>query len=127
MKTFKSSTPSKNKQAGFVMTSELLLLSSVLVIGLVAGLATVRDSVNAELNDVAQAIGSMDQSYAFDGIANGADTAVASGSQFEDNIDSNAGDGTQFVFVTPAGESAAFSAGSNPDDDLDAFNATGSQ
>ena len=43
----------KNKKAGFVVTSELLLITTILVIGLIAGWVTVRNSVNAELEDFA--------------------------------------------------------------------------
>lgn len=87
------------KQRGFVMTSELILLSTTMVAGLVIGLATMRDAVTAELEDVAEAIGSLDQSYAFDGIINAQNTAEVSGSGFIDAVDANAGDGATFEFV----------------------------
>ncbi|MBA6365880.1 hypothetical protein H4J42_19225, partial [Colwellia sp. BRX8-8] len=54
MKAIKNNTPSKKKQGGFVMTSELLLLSTTIVIGLVVGLSTMRDAVTAEMEDVAE-------------------------------------------------------------------------
>lgn len=87
------------KARGYVMTSELILLSTLVVGGLVIGMATLRDAVNAELEDVAEAIGSLDQSYAYDGAINGEGTAEFSGSGFIDAVDTNAGDGVAFTFV----------------------------
>ena len=49
----------KKKMGGFVQTAELVLISTVLVTGLTVGLVNVRDSVNAELEDVAEAVGSL--------------------------------------------------------------------
>ncbi|MGI2227299.1 hypothetical protein [Shewanella frigidimarina] len=107
MKSIKSMIKNNKKQGGFVMTSELILLSTVMAAGLVIGLTTMRDSVTAELEDVAEAIGSLDQSYAFDGIINAENTAEISGSGFIDAVDVNAGDGATFQFVaTDFSESA---------------------
>lgn len=54
-------------QAGFVISAELVLISTVLVIGLVTGLTCLRNAVNDELSDVACAITSLDQSYCYTG------------------------------------------------------------
>ncbi len=55
-------------EAGFVVSSELVLIATVMVIGLLAGLTTVRDQVVQELADVADAVSEIDQSYSFSGI-----------------------------------------------------------
>ena len=81
-----------NKKAGFVVTSELLLITTILVIGLIAGWVTVRNSVNAELEDFAEAIGDLNQSFAFSGILNDNATAETAGSEFGDALDDNAAD-----------------------------------
>ena len=47
-----------------VLTFEWILLITVVVIGIVGGLSAVRDSVIMELGDVAEAMVSLDQSYA---------------------------------------------------------------
>lgn len=108
MKLVKSKNAMNKKQGGFVMTSELLLLSTTVVIGLVVGLTTMRDAVTAEMEDVAEAIGSLDQSYAYDGLRNAEGTAEISGSGFIDAVDSNAGDGETFEFInSDFAESAA--------------------
>jgi hypothetical protein len=113
MKFIKNKQAMKKKQGGFVMTSELLLLSTTIVIGLVVGLTTMRDAVTAEMEDVAEAIGSLDQSYAYDGIKNAEGTAEVSGSGFIDAVDTNAGDGATFEFInTDFSESASAISGS---------------
>ena len=98
MKAVQVSKLSK-KQAGFVMTTELVLLSTVMVVGLVAGMVTMRDALTAEMEDVAEAIGQLDQTYAFNGIVNGENTAAIEGSGFGDATDASAGDGVEFTFV----------------------------
>ena len=55
------------RQAGFVVTTELLLVTVILVIGLVTGWTKVRDQVLAELSDTGAAIGSINQSYTMEG------------------------------------------------------------
>lgn len=54
-----------SEQDGFIVSAELLLIATLLVIGLVTGLASVRDSVVTELADVAQAIANLNQTYSF--------------------------------------------------------------
>lgn len=53
--------------AGFIISAELVLVATILVIGLIVGLTCVRNQVVQELVDVGQAIGSLSQSYAFAG------------------------------------------------------------
>jgi hypothetical protein len=83
-----------NKKSGFVVTSELLLITTILVIGLVAGWVTVRNSVNAELEDFAEAIGDINQSFTFQGIVNDNGSATTAGSAFDDVPDTHAQDAT---------------------------------
>ena len=106
----------KNKKAGFVVTSELLLITTILVIGLIAGWVTVRNSVNADLEDFAESIGDLDQSYAFNGVLNDNNSASTSGSLFVDAPDSNAqdsldgnvnGGAEEWTFVAPSAAEAA--------------------
>lgn len=70
---------------GFVVSSELVLIGTILVLGMIVGLATVRDQVVQELGDFALAIGQINQSYSFSGIT-GHSSSVA-GSQFVDTLD----------------------------------------
>jgi|SaaInlStandDraft_1057018.scaffolds.fasta_scaffold38640_2 hypothetical protein len=77
---------------GFVVSAELILIASILVIGMIVGLSEVQHSVTAELNDVAEAVGSMNQSYYYSGFAayksygNGV-KSVTTGSAFFDSQD----------------------------------------
>jgi len=72
--------------AGFVISIELILISTIVVIGLIAGLTAVRDAVVSELADVAGAIDEMNQSFSFNG-ATGA-TSASAGSSYADQTDS---------------------------------------
>ena len=91
------------KQGGFVLTAELVLLVTILVLGAIVGMVTMRDSLNAEMEDLAEAVGSLDQGYEFNGITNDQLTGSIAGSAFADAIDTNAGDGVGFFFVASDG------------------------
>jgi Flp pilus assembly pilin Flp len=81
-------------EAGFVVSSELVLIATILVIGMVVGLHTVRNAVVQELGDVAMAIGAINQTYSFAG-ATGHSSSTA-GSQYAD-LDDFCDEGNQDV------------------------------
>lgn len=54
-------------QAGFIVSAELVLISTVGVIGLITGLTCLRNAVNCELTDVSCALRSLDQTYCYTG------------------------------------------------------------
>lgn len=56
-------------ESGFIVSAELVLIATILVIGLVVGLSEVQHAVVQELNDVGDAIGSLNQSYCFSGFS----------------------------------------------------------
>ncbi|HBN79501.1 MAG TPA: hypothetical protein DD473_27505 [Planctomycetaceae bacterium] len=56
-------------EAGFIVSSELVLIATLLVIGLIVGLSSIQHAVVAELNDVADAIGAVNQSYFYTGFS----------------------------------------------------------
>jgi hypothetical protein len=56
-----------NDEVGALVSAEIVLVATILVIGVVTGLAAVRDAVVTELGDVASAIGSVDQTYSVGG------------------------------------------------------------
>ncbi len=72
-------------EAGFIVSSELVLIATIVVIGLIAGLAAVRDAVVGELADVGAAIGEVNQSYSFGAITG--HCSSVSGSIFSDQFD----------------------------------------
>jgi hypothetical protein len=63
----------------------VLLVASILVLGVVVGLASVRDSVVTELADVAQALANVNQSFSFSGTSG--HHAFSGGGAFNDRAD----------------------------------------
>lgn len=100
----------RRSQAGFIVTIELLLLATILVIGLIVGMTNVRDSVLAELSDVSESIGALNQGYQITAVANAAGTAATAGSAWADApdtnglkpIDTGSGNSTSELVFTPA-------------------------
>lgn len=107
----------RRKVGGFALTSELVLVSTITVLGVTAGLVALRDATMAELEDLSEAVGALDQSYGFQGISflAGDSTALASvaGSLFLDTSDTAAGDitGWEFTAVSGTSEVSAFTFG----------------
>ncbi len=56
-----------NDESGFIVSAELVLVATLLVVGLIVGLSEIQYAVVEELNDVADAIGSVNQSYMYTG------------------------------------------------------------
>jgi len=71
-----------NDEAGFVVSSELVLIGTILVIGMITGLSSLRDGVVQELTDLSLAIGSVSQTYSYSNAT--AHTSVTNGSTFQD-------------------------------------------
>lgn len=82
----------RQDEHGVILSAEIVIVGTVLVIGLMTGLACLRKSVNSELGDFARAIESIDQSYSFSGqrkaggwYTAGNCCAYTAGSAFRDN------------------------------------------
>jgi Flp pilus assembly pilin Flp len=54
-------------EAGFIVSAELVLISTIAVLGLVVGLSEVSINVNNELEDVGSAFSAMSQSFSAQG------------------------------------------------------------
>lgn len=52
-----------NDEAGFIVSAELVLISSIAVLAMIVGLSEVANNVNQELEDVGSAFSAIDQSY----------------------------------------------------------------
>ena len=74
-----------NDEAGFIVSSELVLIATIVVIGLIAGLTAVRDAVVGELADVGAAVGDVNQSFSFGAITGHCSSTA--GSIFSDEGD----------------------------------------
>ena len=72
--------------AGFIISAELVLVATIVVIGMIVGLCVVRNQVVEELVDVGQAIGSLSQSYAYAGVHK-CQVGWTDGSYYTDKID----------------------------------------
>jgi len=74
---------------GVIISAELALVLTIVVIGVIVGLSEVAKAVNTELNDISNAIGALDQSFGFTGFHNrhGKNTAFTSGSTWIDSPD----------------------------------------
>jgi len=81
-----------NDESGFIISAELVLVASLLVIGLIVGLSEIQHAIVTELNDVADAIGCINQSYYYSGFSKektfqGGVAAFTRGGAFVDETD----------------------------------------
>lgn len=77
-------------EAGLIISAELALVLTIGVLAMVVGLSEVAVAVNSELNDISNAIGSLDQSYSYTGfhaISNWKCKSSVAGSRFTDGHD----------------------------------------
>lgn len=99
----------RRRQSGFVLSTELLLVTTILAVGLITGLTSLRDNVISELADTGDAIGSISQSFTFMGTnwQSSASDNVAATSSFgftdaEDNVATVVGGDTGTVNYSAA-------------------------
>lgn len=80
-----------NDQSGVILSAEIVLIGTILVIGMIVGLVELQSSLVAELNDLGDAIGNLDQSYVTSGLTslkeNGGIKGATAGSRFSDGPD----------------------------------------
>jgi Flp pilus assembly pilin Flp len=101
-------------EAGFIISSELVLVATILVIGMIVGLTELRNQVVEELVDVSQAIGSLSQTYAYTAVGKSG-VAFTDGSYYNDLVDfcqssqvaAVSAPGGISVSLTPLGEQGA--------------------
>ena len=99
-----------NDEAGVILSAEIVLVGTILVIGMIVGLVELQCSVVDELNDLGEAIGSLNQSYVTSTILStksrgGRIKALTFGSVFNDRLDSCDGNECAIVcIITPRGE-----------------------
>lgn len=96
---------------GFIISAELVLVATILVLGMIVGLSEVQHAVVTEMNDVADAIGELNQCYYFSGFckekANGYGvSAISFGSSFSDQIDECDDNQCEIACFAPASESS---------------------
>ena len=74
-----------SEQTGAIVSAEIMLVGTILVLGVIVGLKSVRDSVVTELADVAQAVANVNQSYCYSGTSGHA--ASSGGGHYQDQAD----------------------------------------
>jgi hypothetical protein len=74
-----------NDEAGFIISSELVLVATIAVLAMVVGLSEVAQNVSNELEDVGSSFGSINQTYHVNGICGHG--AHIGGSCFTDTVD----------------------------------------
>jgi hypothetical protein len=87
-------------ESGMVVSVEVLLIVLITGIGLISGLAFLRDGFSQELADTGLAINNLNQGYQYGGVTNAGGDSV-NGSTFDDNEDAN--DGADPVGLAPPG------------------------
>lgn len=75
--------------AGVILSAEIVLVGTILVIGMIVGLVEMQYAVVGELSDVGDAIGNLDQSYTISGITamktSGGIKSSTSGARYNDS------------------------------------------
>ena len=97
-----------NDESGVILSAEIVLVGTILVMGMIVGLVELQYAVVSELSDLGDAIGNLDQSYEF-GAIESSDLlhikAKTYGGQFNDGPDNC--DCSPLVFCNPGGEKPA--------------------
>ena len=79
-----------NDEAGMIVSAELVLILTIGILAIIVGLVEVATAVNTELNDISNAIGALNQSYAVTGFGSysgGKLKSFVAGSSFTDRVD----------------------------------------
>ena len=74
-----------SEEVGAIVSAEVMLAGTILVLGVIVGLKSVRDSVATELADVGQAFSNVNQSYCYSGTSGHA--ASSGGGHYQDQSD----------------------------------------
>lgn len=72
-------------EAGFIISAELVLVATVAVLSMVVGLSEIAINVNNELEDVASAFGSVNQTFVQKGVLG--HQGYVGGTEFKDGVD----------------------------------------
>jgi Flp pilus assembly pilin Flp len=99
-------------ECGAIISAELVLVATILVIGMVVGLSELQHAVVQELNDVADAIGNVNQTYMYTGFravksfSAVGDKSLTAGSSFRDEKDDCDNNQCSIACLAPETEAA---------------------
>jgi hypothetical protein len=74
-------------EEGFLLSTEGVLVGTIAIVGLIAGIVAIRDAVVLELEDFAVAVADLDQSYLYSGVIDATASASTQGGEFVDAAD----------------------------------------
>lgn len=105
-----------NDEQASVGSAEIVMIMTIMTIGVVVGMKSFRDSTVTEFADWAQALGNLNQSYSFEGLAIpwGDSTLTTARSFFNDTVDfcdtvnATTAERCIEVGVAPSGEGVGF-------------------
>jgi hypothetical protein len=90
-----------NDEAGVILSAELVLIGTILVLGMIVGLVELQCAVVAELSDLSCAFGSLNQSYVSSGFVSykkdGTPKAITFGGAYSDMMDECDCNGVQLI------------------------------
>ena len=80
-----------NDEAGVILSAELVLISTILVLGMIVGLVELQCSIVGELSDLSSAFGNLSQSYDTSGFSStkssGGTKSRTYGAAYNDKVD----------------------------------------
>ncbi len=99
-----------NDESGVILSAELVLIGTILVLGMIVGLVELQCSIVSELSDLSSAFGNLDQSYQVSGFASyksyGKTKARTHGASYSDFADTCDCDGNLSLVCNDPGEIA---------------------
>ena len=97
-----------NDESGVILSAEIVLIGTILVLGMIVGLVELQCAVVAELSDLSSAIGNLDQSYKTSGFSSikgsGNLKARTHGASYSDVADTCDCDGNMSIVCNDPGE-----------------------
>ena len=94
-----------NEEQGAIISAEIMLVGTLLVIGVIVGIKSVRDAVVTEMADVAQAMNSASQGFWYGGSTS--NNGQTYGASYNDQSSGGGDNGSSCINIG----STAFSAG----------------
>jgi len=97
-----------NDEAGVILSAEIVLVATILVLGMIVGLVELQCSIVAELSDLSSAFGNFSQSYETSGFGSskggGQFKARTFGAAYTDRADTCDCDANLSIVCTDGGE-----------------------
>ncbi len=99
-----------NDECGVILSAELVLVATILVLGMIVGLVELQCSIVSELSDLSSAFGNLDQSYQVSGFASykgdSGTKARTYGASYSDQADACDCDSNMSIVCNDSGETS---------------------